>query len=95
MKIIKQGGNAKPQFNLRKRCNNMTEYKTLEAQQSAVKIITGCIDAINSEKGLPYQLGTLTVDYITKYLAEYRKLIEKDIKESQKVAEAAGFIELY
>lgn len=68
----------------------MTQYKTLEAQQSAAKVITGCIDAINNEKGLPYQLGTLTVDYITKYLAEYRKLIEKDIEESQKAAEAAG-----
>lgn len=68
----------------------MTEYRTLEAQQDAVKVITGCIDAVNSEKELPYKLGTLTVSYITKFLAEYRKLIENDIKKTAKDAEAAG-----
>lgn len=60
----------------------MTIYKTIAAQQSAIKVIEGCIKAINEQPELPHKMGTLTVDYITKYLKEYKALIEKDLKRS-------------
>lgn len=62
----------------------ITEYKTKEAQESAIRVITGCINAIENEKGLPDKIGTLTVDYIVKFMSEYRKLIEKDLNSTVK-----------
>lgn len=57
-----------------------TIYKTNDARKSAITVIDGCVKAIQEEEGLPYKIGTLTVDYIVKYLCEYKSLIEKEMK---------------
>lgn len=57
----------------------MTEYKTKEACESAIKTINGCINALNEEPGLAYKLGSLTLEHTVKYLTEYRKMVEKDL----------------
>ena len=64
----------------------MTVYRTPEAQRGAITIIDGCIKAINEQPELPYKMGTLTVDYITQFLAEYKKLVEKDLQRCTKAA---------
>lgn len=64
----------------------MTEYRTTEAQKSAITCIEGCIKAISEQAELPYKIGTLTVDYIIKFLGEYKKLIEKDLHKAEKKA---------
>ena len=64
----------------------MTEYRTTEAQKSAITCIEGCIKAISEQAELPYEIGTLTVDYIIKFLGEYKKLIEKDLHRAEKRA---------
>lgn len=62
----------------------MTEYKTKEACESAIRTINGCINALNEEPGLAYKLGSLILDYTVKYLIEYRKMVEKDLAKITK-----------
>ena len=58
----------------------MTEYKTLEAQQSAITCIEGCIKAINEQPELPYKMGTLTIDYIVKFFGRVQKANRERLK---------------
>ena len=63
----------------------MSIYRTNEAKKSTIDTINGCINALNNEPGLAYKIGTLTLDHITKYLAEYKAIIEREIKENNVV----------
>ena len=59
----------------------MSEYITKSAKESAIKTISGCVDALENEPGLGAKLGSLTLDYTVKFLVEYRKIIEKELSE--------------
>ena len=53
----------------------ITEYKTKEAQESAIRVITGCINAIENEKGLPDKIGTGSVKHTVGIDKENRVVI--------------------